>query len=212
MASIERIVVGPEKQNCYILHDSSGDAIVIDPGSEGERVCGLIDSLDVKPSSIINTHGHFDHIGGVDLVGKKYGIPFALHGGDRKLLRRANLYAKMSYPEASSIEVPKFDLDLSQKLQINSSLVKSLEVKHLPGHTPGSVCLFYEDFVLSGDIVFRNSIGRTDLPGGDPKSMNSSVQWLIDNAKGKRFFPGHGNSFLLSDVVIAKWLKGMSKL
>jgi len=188
---IECAVVGPVYTNCYLIYDdSTGEAILIDPGPDSEGILDRIEEEGLKLNLIINTHGHFDHVACNGFFKRKTGARIAIHGDDLEILK--------SVPEQSlwfgvvAPPSPQPDVMLKDGDSVEIGDIK-LEVIHTPGHTPGGICLLGDGFLFSGDTLFRGSIGRTDLPGG-------SLDELIRSIKAKLFtlpddtlvYPGHG--------------------
>jgi hydroxyacylglutathione hydrolase len=170
-------VNGRWKQNCYIVAKGSGDAFVVDPGSQAEELVSLIAAKAWRVHAIINTHGHFDHIGAVAAIMDQYGVPFFLHRGDERLLERANLF-RMVFEARDPVRIPAITTDIA-------SLPESFDLGPFciswfptPGHTEGSVCLQVENYLFSGDTLMQNAIGRTDLPGGNREKLLASVRGL----------------------------------
>jgi hydroxyacylglutathione hydrolase len=173
--------------NCYIFGSKkTKDVVVIDPGAEPEKIKALIAKEGLAPKCIINTHGHIDHIG----ANKDMGLPVYIHEKDANfltnpLLSLAAFYGKLKgSPRASRI--------LKDNDEIEISKIK-LKVIHTPGHTPGGIALHYNGIVFTGDTLFSQGIGRTDLPYGSEKDIKDSIQnklfKLDDNTA---VFPGHG--------------------
>lgn len=198
---IKKIVVGKWKVNCYLI--ASGNAAwVIDPGDEVENIVhGLqLDSFQLK--GIINTHGHFDHIGAVAAIKEKYKIPFLIHSKDKRVVTQGNLYSRMVGDNAVVL-TPLIDyyLDDLTPLEIGS---KKILIHYVPGHSTGSVCFEIEGNLFSGDIFLGNNIGRTDLPGGNKDSLVASVNYIFDKFIGFKIHPGHGESFILDKPLVEK--------
>ncbi|MEP6994196.1 MAG: MBL fold metallo-hydrolase [Acidobacteriota bacterium] len=174
---VQTFPVGPLQCNCTILGDrDSGEAVVIDPGDEPERIVQELQSLRLKPVALLHTHAHFDHIGGSRGVREATSAPIRLHAADFPLY--------LTLPEQAAY----FGLSAQPPLPPDEAIVDAETVRfgpwtitaiHTPGHTPGSTCfrLAGEPGVLfSGDTLFRRSIGRTDLWGGDTETILSSIR------------------------------------
>lgn len=180
-----KIVVGELETNCYLVWDEKGklphEAIVIDPGAEGERILEAIKQYSLKIIYIVNTHCHPDHIGANDFIKQKTGAELLIHSADLFLLEDSlvNLSPKRLLKEGDKIELGSF----------------ALEVLHTPGHTPGSISLYLkeENLLFSGDTLFAGGIGRTDLPGGNFKHLENSIrQKLLKFPDETVVYPGHG--------------------
>lgn len=191
---------GPFRQNCYIVSNNDGEAIIVDPGSEANSIIKKIDALGHTPKAIMNTHAHFDHVGAVSDLMEKYNIPFYLHKGDKRLLSQANLY-RMSFKAHANIKIPKEVTDLPDdggNVLVSSFVVK---IHRTPGHTLGGVCLQVGDNLFTGDTIFANGIGRADLPGGNKESLDNSLSKLSDLDGNLIIWPGHGKSALLKEAI-----------
>lgn len=185
-------VVGPLGCNCYVVGDpATKEAIVIDPGGDSARLIEELARLGVTVKAIVATHAHFDHLIAGEELRAHTGAPFHLHADDRFLLdwwhESGRLFLGIELPPP-----PGIDADASDGLVLTAGSTR-LEVLHTPGHSPGSISLVGADALFSGDALFAGSVGRTDLPGGDTKT-------LIDAIKTKLFafgddtpvYPGHG--------------------
>jgi glyoxylase-like metal-dependent hydrolase (beta-lactamase superfamily II) len=197
MAKIHTLVVGRLQTNCYILQSDS-KALVIDPGDEPERILRFLSDLRVKPSQIIATHTHFDHVLGVDKIRTTLKIPFLIHRDDLSTLEsmqsRVRQFMDLSVPPP-----PKVDRFLAdgESITIGHDTVKVL---HTPGHSPGSISLAGRGYVITGDALFNQSIGRTDLPGGDLDTLTHSItDRLFSLDDNSIVYPGHGPETSLGD-------------
>ena len=197
MLKIAKLTFNPIQENTYILWDESNECIIVDAGNlsarEDNRLVDYIAEQGLKPVMAVNTHGHFDHITGVEHVKRTFDIPFAMSSKDNYLLESAPSSAKMfgvndcTFP--STVDI---DLDGMEELCFGNTVLKVIPT---PGHTPGCVSLYNETagIVLTGDTLFRESIGRTDLPGGDYSSiMHSIIEKLIVLGDEVVVYPGHG--------------------
>jgi hydroxyacylglutathione hydrolase len=189
---------GAWKQNCYVVANHLDDALLIDPGSDLEGICSLISSLKVNPVAILNTHAHYDHIGAVSGLIRRYNIPFYLHADDKKLLKQANLY-RVLFGSKVSIEIPSFDHDFSEAsgfLNIKNFFIKVIDT---PGHTDGSVCLAIGKNLFTGDTLISKKPGRADLPGGNKVKLNESLLKFDDFSGDHVVYAGHGAPFYLQE-------------
>ena len=187
------VINGPFHQNCYVIGDPvSKIGAVIDPGSEPDKISSVISKLGLSVQSVFNTHGHIDHIGAVEALRQSHGIKFYLHKNDEPLVRKADQYAAMY--ELPFDKIPDVDHYLEDQNEFSIGGLK-MTVIHIPGHTPGC-CAFYfpeHQTLFSGDTLFRESIGRTDLPGGDHALILKSIKENLFKLPGDTVvYPGHG--------------------
>ena len=194
---VTSVVNGAWKQNCYLVVNQKKQLVIIDPGSNANEIISRIKTLDSTPIAVINTHAHYDHIGAVSELLEKYDIPFYLHKGDEKLLKQANLY-KILFESKESVRIPSFDMDLAK--EPNEFLIGNflIQIMHTPGHTPGSLCILIGNNIFGGDTLMPNGPGRTDLPGGNKRDMESSINNLRQLSDDLLVYPGHGRPFTLN--------------
>jgi len=183
--------VGMLQANCYILYDSdSGDAAIIDPGDEGDRIVQTVKNLNVHPNILINTHGHGDHIGANRFVKEAFSIPLAIHRGDASMLTDAeeNLSAKFDV----TILSPPADILLDDGCEIDFA-GRKIRTLHTPGHSPGGCCLHVENHLFTGDALFKMTIGRTDVPGGSHEQLMRGIfEKILALPDDTILYPGHG--------------------
>ena len=185
--------VGPLQCNCTILVcEQSKDAVVIDPGDDAPTILEAIGEMGANIKAIVHTHAHIDHVGATFDVAKTTGAPTYLHNEDVTLHQMLETQAQML-----GLPMPShgpMDHDLPEDLSISFGL-HELGTLHTPGHKPGSVCFCVpgEDLCFSGDTLFRGSIGRTDLWGGDFDTIEQSIKNKLYNLNGAvEVIPGHG--------------------
>ncbi len=187
---IEKIIVGDVFTNCYIVGcEEEKICGIIDPGDNGEKIKEKIEELGLNPVMIINTHGHFDHIGANHL----FNLSVYIHKDDFEFLKdpEKNLSSFFSVPYVSKndniITVEEKDVIKIGKLYF--------EVIHTPGHTPGSICLKIENILFTGDTIFADGIGRTDFPEGDEERLIKSIkEKILPLPDDFIIYPGHGKS------------------
>ncbi len=193
-AMIHKILpVGPLQCNCSIIGDeTTHEAMVIDPGDDIEDVLAIINQHKLKVKQIVITHAHIDHVGGAMKLRVQTGAPILLNQNDLALLKMLDVQASwLGMQSPGKVEV-EADLGHDQRLEAGSL---SANVLHTPGHTEGSVCLYFpaEKLLIAGDTLFARSIGRTDLPGGSfekiIRSLHDRVLSLPDETV---VIPGHG--------------------
>jgi glyoxylase-like metal-dependent hydrolase (beta-lactamase superfamily II) len=190
---LETFPVGPLGCNCTILGDEeAGEAIVIDPGYEVQRIHRRLIDLGLKLKQILVTHGHIDHVGGALKLKKLTGAPILMNEGDLPQLKIMDAQAAWLGMETPETAPP--DESLSDGLQVGLGRFPAVAI-HTPGHTQGSVCLHFAPLKLlvAGDTLFARSIGRTDLPGGNSNQILESIETrLLILPDETRVLPGHG--------------------
>jgi len=197
--SVEQLITGPWKENCYIVKDrETNEAAIFDPGDDAPIIRESLGKLAGPVRHVMLTHGHYDHLLAAPEICNITSLPCTVHKDDIPLLRRAPIYA-MAF-EKRKIEIPDdivgYDTSLRFKLGRHS-----VEILSTPGHTPGSVCLDFGDFILSGDTLLHQTIGRSDLPGGNDQSLNRSIDLLLDKSdRDAVLLPGHGKPWLIGEA------------
>ncbi len=194
--NIKTFTLNPFGENTYLVWDATGECIVIDDGAysapEKRRLAEFIRENGLKPVMAVNTHGHVDHMLGVEGFKSEFGVPFALHPQDGFLVDSAATHGAIYGFEVGGIPAREIDLADGGAVRFGQS---ELKVIHTPGHTPGHVCLFdaADRKLFTGDTLFRESIGRTDLPGGDYSwIMRSILDKILPLGGDVEIFPGHG--------------------
>ncbi len=190
----ETAVVGPLQCNCVLLAcEKTLEAVLIDPGDEASKILAMVEAKGVKVKYLLHTHAHFDHIGATGAVRETLGAQPCLHAEDDDLYRNLILQGKlfgMQFESAPPIE--KYFVD-GEELEFGE---QKLSVIHTPGHSPGSVCFQLKgggESVFSGDTLFRQSVGRSDLWGGDGRLLVNSIrERLFTLQDDTEVFPGHG--------------------
>lgn len=192
----ERLTVGMLQTNCYLLGDeTSKQAIIIDPGAEGARICRRIDELGLKLSSILITHAHFDHVMAAWTLKNQLGCAIYLNPQDQpSLLQIIFGLAARFHPEVRPTAPGQVDHGLSDgdTLEIGAIGIKVLGT---PGHTPGHVSFYLSEsgMLFSGDVIFAGSIGRTDFMGGSLQQLTASVRnRIFPLPEDTLIYPGHG--------------------
>jgi hydroxyacylglutathione hydrolase len=202
----EVIPVGLLQCNCSILGDpESGDAIVVDPGDEVDRILEIIHRHKLKVRAIVSTHTHIDHVGGLAGLHRATGAPVLIHDADLGLYRTLDMQAQwLGVPTPETVQIRDFVKE-GDTLRWGGFAARVL---HTPGHTPGSISLVLEaisapdhkrhshaPLLLAGDTLFQGSIGRTDLPGGSyPQIIRSIHEKLLVLPDDIVVFPGHGDT------------------
>lgn len=198
MITIQSFTFGPFQENTYVLYDETLECVVIDPGcydeKERKELATFIDEKKLKPVKLINTHCHLDHVFGNAFVANTYKLKLEINQNDKKVLDSFLMSASLYGLNAEASPQPEVYLNEGDIIKFGNS---ELEIVFTPGHSPGSITFYNrtQKFMIAGDVLFYGSIGRTDLPGGDYKT-------LIDSIKNKLFplgddftvYNGHGNS------------------
>ncbi|MCC7523789.1 MAG: MBL fold metallo-hydrolase [Chitinophagaceae bacterium] len=196
MLAVKVFIFSPVQENTYVLHNEQKDCIIIDPGcytaTEREVLASYITQHQLTPKLLLNTHCHLDHVFGNKWVADTYALPLHLHENEKPVL---------DYAPASGLmwNLP-FDnytgnLIYLREREIVSLGIDELEVISTPGHSPGSVSFYCkkQHFVIGGDVLFRMSIGRTDLPGGNYETLVNSIhKKLFVLPEDTIVYPGHG--------------------
>jgi hydroxyacylglutathione hydrolase len=178
-------------ENCYLVFDPTGaDAVLVDPGEETDRFLAEARRRNRTIGAIWLTHAHLDHIVGVAAIREATRAPIYLHPADLPLYRQLPEQGLWLGVRLSAPPAPDRWLQDRDRLQIGTV---SVEVRHVPGHTPGHVCFVAPGCVLAGDVLFQGSIGRTDLPGGDSAALLASIRReLLVLPDDTIVYPGHG--------------------
>lgn len=186
--------VGPLACNCYIVGDPvTRDAIVIDPGGDADTLATALRAKDLRVTAIVATHAHFDHLLAAESLRALTGAPFYLHDDDRPLLdwyeESGRMFLGLELGRPPAIDTPASEGDV-----LTAGTVE-LHVIHTPGHSPGSITLTAADAIFSGDTLFAGSVGRSDLPGGDTRTLLGVIrEKLFSFGEETRVYPGHGPS------------------
>jgi glyoxylase-like metal-dependent hydrolase (beta-lactamase superfamily II) len=191
---IETFPVGPLQCNCTILADAkTREAVVIDPGDEAERILRALDAEKLRPVALLHTHAHLDHITGSRAVKEATSAPIRLHPGDRPLYDALPEQAAFFGFRAEAPAEPDAPLADGEVIRFGGHALRAI---HTPGHTPGSTCFSLEGggpMLFSGDTLFRRSIGRTDLWGGDTDAILDSIRRRLFTLEGDTpVVCGHG--------------------
>jgi hydroxyacylglutathione hydrolase len=197
MAQIVQLVFNDFQENTYLLFDDSGECIIIDPGcnddAERQELASEIARRQLRPVRLLNTHCHLDHLFGNAFVANSWSLPLEIHREDLPMLQAVPQVCRMyglTEPEPSP--APGRFLEEGEIVEFGNT---RLEVIHTPGHSPGSISLYCEAdrFLISGDVLFYGSVGRSDFPGGNHQTLISSIKdKLFPLGDDVRVYSGHG--------------------
>ena len=188
---LETISVGPLETNCYILAvQENSPAIIIDPGDDEKKIRQVLSKYNLKPAMVINTHGHYDHIGCDD----KFGVAILVHKDDAEMLKNSEVNFSTFLGSTFAVKSEIKTLEDGERIQLGAI---ELEVIHTPGHTPGGISLLMlqpeNNILFTGDSLFYRSIGRTDFPGASHKQLVNSIKGkLLKLSDDTVIYPGHG--------------------
>lgn len=188
---VHTLAVGALETNCYLAYcEASKEAIVIDPAAEPERIIATIDSLGLVVRLIVNTHGHLDHVAANDAVRTAVEAPLLIHPNDAPYLQRTDPALARWLGAPGQLRPADRDLADGDTLVFGKC---SLAVLHTPGHTPGGISLYGHGVVFTGDALFNQGVGRTDLPGGNWRQLQESIRTRLYTLPDETtVYPGHG--------------------
>lgn len=199
MLEINCLRVGPIQENTYVVSDELGQALIFDPGAEAEKIIAWIEENKWQPLAILLTHCHYDHIGALDQLRDHFKIHAYVHEIEQTFLSNPDLNLSVFTPSPFTQRAAENVWSAEEDQKIASFTFK---VIHTPGHSPGHVIYHFDEdqFIISGDLVFQGSIGRTDLPKADPNQLMKSIDQAIKPLDpAYQLFPGHGNKTSIGD-------------
>lgn len=198
MMTIEQFSFNPYQENTYILHDETGECVIIDPGmyeaDEQNALIKLIKEKNLKPVLLLNTHCHIDHVFGNKFVFDNWGLKPQFHKGELAVLQAVPGYAPQMGMHYELSPEPEVYLEETGTVTFGNTV---LELIFAPGHSPAHLCFYAKDqgILIGGDVLFYNSIGRTDLPGGNHVQLINNIrQKLFVLPDAVEVYPGHGPS------------------
>ncbi|MBI4641919.1 MAG: MBL fold metallo-hydrolase [Candidatus Tectomicrobia bacterium] len=189
---LEMITVGPYGMNCYLIGDeATKEGAIVDPGAEVDRILSVVELHKLKVTKIINTHGHIDHIAGIEEVKVRLRVPLYLHPQDEFMLKQITPESVRRF-RMKFFGVPTVDYYLNEGDEVPIGTLKA-KVIHTPGHTPGGVCFLIGNVLIAGDTLFAGSVGRVDFAGGSAETLLDSIHkklMILDPVT--EVYPGHG--------------------
>ncbi len=198
MITIKTFIFNPFQENTYLLYDESGEAVIIDPGcyakSEEEQLSKYLEENNLKLKHLLNTHSHIDHILGNRFISEKYKLQVESHQEDEFLIERAKEQAVLFGMQIEAPPTVGKYIDENNAIKFGNS---ELKIIHAPGHSPGSLVFYNTEqrFMIVGDVLFNQSIGRTDLPGGNLDTLLESIfTKLFPLGDDMKVYSGHGTT------------------
>ena len=193
---VEGHSLGPIENNTYLVwDDASHEAVIVDPTLGSEVLADRMRELGLTLTAVVNTHAHFDHLAGNAFFVSAFRCPIMIHREEVPILREMPLHARLFGFTVPPSPEPEVLLSGGDAVKVGAG---ELTVLHTPGHSPGGICLLSDGFVLTGDTLFAQSIGRTDLPGGDYEALVASIRAeLFTLPDSTEALPGHGPSTLI---------------
>ena len=196
MLKIKLFTFNPFQENTYVLWDETNECVIIDPGccnqSERDELSEFIANQHLKPVKLLNTHAHIDHILGNNFIAKTYQLGLEMHQADVVTLENGRVSASIFGINYEESPAPSVFLEEGNKIHFGNT---ELDIVFTPGHSLGSICFISHasKLVIGGDVLFFQSIGRTDLPGGNHEQLLSSIRTkLFTLADDYLVYPGHG--------------------
>lgn len=199
MIKVKKIKSEVIEENCYAVYDTDTRyAAIIDPGVTADPVINAVESENLKPEMVINTHGHYDHVLSDDVIRLKYNIPLAVHKDDAEMLADSEKNMSLLWGMPASIKNPEILLEDNQKVELSFTAFKVLST---PGHSRGSVCLLFGSYLFTGDTLFAGAIGRSDLYGANFEDFIKSLKKLKSLDPSIIICPGHGSMSTLANEI-----------
>ena len=203
MLSVQMFTFNPVAENTYVVYNENKECAIIDPGcyfdEEKESLAGFIKNKKLVPKLLLNTHCHLDHVFGNKFIAEKFGLSLHIHPLEKKLLDYAPASGLMYNLPFDNYTGEIIYIDIDKPIFIGND---ELQVFHTPGHSPGSVCFYSSgnNFIISGDVLFKGSIGRSDLPGGDHDKLIKSIREKLLVLPGETMaYSGHGEATTIEE-------------
>ena len=194
--------------NAYVVYDDNGEAVVFDPSTNNDGIANFIKKHNLTLKGVFLTHGHFDHIAGVDRLIEEFKVPLFIHELEKDFLTDTSL--SCPFMGENNVIVKSTPTLVRDNEEIHIFENDSIRVIHTPFHTEGSVCYYFinNKILISGDTLFKMSVGRSDLPTGNSRKMSSSLAKLKELPKETKIYPGHGpNTTLQLELMLNNFFK-----
>ncbi len=203
MTQVQYFTFSPFSENSYVLYDDTKECIIVDPGcytaAERKKLSDFITNKQLKPVRLLNTHCHLDHIFGNKYVADTYGLDLEIHEGEIPVLEAAPMAAQMyGVNDMQPSPAPSRFIQVGETIRFGNT---ELKVLFTPGHSPASISFYCaaSKFVISGDVLFQNSIGRTDLPGGNYNTLMQSItKQILTLPDHTMVYSGHGPATMVN--------------
>ena len=198
MLTVQPFTFNPVQENTYVVYNEKGDCCIIDPGcyfaSEEQELKGFMEKNALRPVYLLNTHCHLDHIFDNRFVHQAFGLSLYLHKLEKPVLERGPASGQLWQLPFDNYDGELHYLDEGDVVRIGED---ELHILFTPGHSPGSISFYNKEgrFVISGDVLFQGSVGRTDLPGGDYETLLTSIRTKLFTLPNETIvYPGHGRA------------------
>jgi len=190
MIVVHTVVVGPLETNCYLVGDpTTGECAVIDPGGDEDQIALALGRYNLRPTLILLTHAHFDHTGAVAALKRRFGLRVGVAQAEARCLEDARYSGAAFFGFPFEPSASDFFIADGDELRVGKLTLNALAT---PGHSAGGMSFLGEGLVFVGDVLFRNGIGRYDLPGADLDALKRSLKQLLALDDATRVYPGHG--------------------
>ncbi len=205
MLQIKAFTFNPVQENTYLLYNEFNECIIIDPGcyfdKEKEELKSFLNLNKLQPKILLNTHCHLDHVFGNKFIADEYKVTLKTHKLEKAVLEMAPASGLMFNLPFDNYQGDVIFLEEGDTITLRDD---ELEVIHVPGHSPGSICFYCkkQNFIIGGDVLFQNSIGRTDLPGGSHEDLVKNIkEKLFKLPEEVKVYPGHGPATTIGNEI-----------